>query len=220
MNPPADTRLSQDSCSYTEKLRRTTGPGLYALNVPYNDCAPCGSLPDDPNFRYQAYGPNTCTMAAAVDDASELLGLNYKLTKCNSDEYVPNKYVPKGPSAGCSVRPSNNPRECIAPTEDTRLSHPSNTLRGTGINRWEWLCFDPQETAIEEFDRVPVNYRMVAKDNHVPIFETPLEMSDQLNYVKVNNDDFLKKWQRGNARNLYAPGKPDGYINYNVKCSS
>lgn len=219
MNQPADTRLSQDSCSYSEKLRRTTGPGLYMLNKPYNDCADCGSMPDDPAYRFQAYGPKTCTMSGAVDDSSELLGLNYKKTKCAADEYLPNKYMPVGQqSGGCAVKP-NGTRQCIQPREDTRLSNPPSTLRGTGINRWEWLCYDPQENALEEFDRVPVNYRMVAKDNHVPIIEKPLDVSDQLKYVDVDQSDIMKKWQKGNARHPYAPGKPDGHINYYVKCT-
>ena len=213
MNPPADTRLSQDSCSYNEKLRRTTGPGLYALNVPYNDCSSCRNIPDDPTLRYQAYGPNSCTMNKAIDDSSELLGLNYKLSKCNTDAYQPNSYQ----STGCTLQGSNG-RQCMAPREDTRLSNPANTLRGTGINRWEWLCFDPQEHALEEFDRVPVNYRMVAKDNHVPILDTPMEISADIPCTPDDSIDILRKWQKGTARDAYAPGNPLGHMNYNIKC--
>lgn len=220
MNQPADTRLSQDSCSYKEKLYRTTGPGQYMLGVPYNDCRDCGSLPDDPAYRYQAYGPGTCTMGAAIDDSSELLGLNYKNTKCAADYYAPNKYKPTGPASGCVVRPGATARQCLAPREDTRLSNPPSTLRGTGINRWEWLCFDPQHTALEQFDRIPVNYRMVAKDNHVPCIDKPLEISDQVQSGDWNSEEELKKWQSGNARQRYSPGFPEGYIDYNVRCKT
>lgn len=215
MNQPNDTRLSYDSCSYNEKLKRTIGPGLYALNQPYNDCIDCKStLPDDPALRYQAYGPNTCTMKTAVDDSSELLGLNYRKSKCNADEYTPGNYTPK---AGCVIN-TDNPRECWAPREDTKLSNPPCNLKGTGINRWEWLCYDPQERAIEAFDRVPVNYRMVAKDNHVPIIDTP---QDQTVFFPSNNieDNTMNNWQKGNAQNLYAPGNPHGSINYNLRCN-
>jgi hypothetical protein len=218
MNHPADTRLSQDSCSYSEKLKRTTGPGLYSLNMPYNDCGDCKRLPDDPALRFQAYGPNTCTMKSAVDDSSELLGLNYKMSKCNQDQYLPNSYSAK---SGCIVSAGGNPRQCLAPREDTRLSNPPSTLRGTGINRWEWLRCDPQATALEAFDRIPVNYRMVAKDNHVPIFELPLEMCAEIKEnANIDYSDNLKKWQTGSARDMYAPGNPQGYINYNAKCNS
>lgn len=218
MNQPNDTRLNYDSCSYTEKLKRTVGPGLYSLNTPYNDCSQCGTIiPDDPSMRYQAYGPNTCTMQTAVDDSSELLGLNYKKSKCNADDYIPGKYVSKTP---CAVSTGNDVRKCMVPTEDTRLSNPPCTLKGTGINRWEWLCHDPQENALEEFDRVPVNYRMVAKDNHVPILDIP---QDQTVFFppcdsSKNNIYDINKWKNGNAQDAYAPGYPLGSMNYNMKC--
>ena len=217
MNQPNDTRLSYDSCSYVEKLKRTIGPGLYSLNVPANDCTQCGTtLPDDPSMRYQSYGPATCTMQTAVDDSSELLGLNYKKSKCNADEYVPGKYVSKNP---CAVN-VGNPRACMAPREDTRLSNPACTLRGTGINRWEWLCIDPQENALEAFDRVPVNYRMVAKDNHVPIIDTPQDQSGFFPKGDGKELDDINNWSRGTAQDSFAPGYPYGYMNYDVKCKT
>ena len=217
-NQPNDTRLSQDSCSYTEKLKRTIGPGLYTLNTPYNDCSPCRSLPDDPSLRFQTYGPNTCTMKTAVDDSSELLGMNYKLSKCNNNEYTPGKYQS---NAGCYVNASIDARSCMAPREDTRMSNPASTLKGTGWNRWEWLCYDPQDKAIEEFDRIPVNYRMVAKDNHVPIVDCPEDQNaffPSNNSLAINNVDELSKWQKGTPQHLYSPGYPVGSLNYNVKC--
>lgn len=213
MNQPNNTRINNDSCSYAEKLKRTTGPGMYILNTPYNDCD-CRVIPDDPSIRFQAYGPNTCTMRAAVDDSSELLGLNYKRTKCNNSQYVPGSYTLKG---GCTVKEADNPRQCMAPREDTRISNPPSTLKGTGINRWEWLCYDPQERAIEEFDRIPVNYRMVAKDNHVPIIDTP---QDQNIFFPNSTSGVanMAQWQKGSPTDAYAPGYPLGSINYNIKC--
>ena len=58
-------------------------------------------------------------------------------------------------------------------SEDCRMSNPACTLRGTGWNRWEWHCEDPQTRATEPFERV-VNYRTIVKDNHRPLIETPL----------------------------------------------
>ena len=217
MNKPNDTRLSQDSCSYNEKLKRTIGPGLYQLNTPYNDCTFCPkTLLDDPSLRYQAYGPNTCTMKDSVDDSSELLGLNRKKTKANSEEYIPGTYKSNGL---CNVGSTKNARECFVPREDTRLSNPVSSLKGTGINRWEWLCYDPQERALEDFDRIPVNYRMVAKDNHVPIIDKPMDQSQLLPSKSSSVDVSIEKWHKGNAQDLYAPGNPLGSINYNYPCS-
>lgn len=217
MNHPSDTRLSQDSCSYTEKLKRTIGPGLYSLNTPYNDCSDCDNLPSDPALQFQKYGPKTCTMKSAVDDSSELLGINYKNSKCNADLYAPGKYTATG---GCEINSSKDPRKCNVPREDTRISNPASRLRGTGINRWEWLPYDPQLRALEEFDRVPVNYRMTAKDNHVPIIDTPQDQSTFLpSYKAEPQEDILKTWQKGSAQDPYAPGNPYGAINYNQICS-
>ena len=43
-------------------------------------------------------------------------------------------------------------KDCQIPAEDTRLSNPSCNLRGTGWNRWEWLCLNPQEKVEVPFD--------------------------------------------------------------------
>jgi hypothetical protein len=215
MNQYIDTRLNYDSCSYKEKLKRTVGPGLYYLDTPYNDCMDCSQdIPADPSLRYQSYGHNTCSMRNAVEDSNELLGLNYKNTKCNAEEYIPGKYQ----ASGCSIRGSTEPRACLAPQEDTRLSNPPCTLKETGINRWEWLCFDPQERAIEGHDRVPVNYRMVAKDNHIPCIEEPLDQSSfQPNSKQELNN--LDKWQANvKDQKMYSPGYPHGSLYYGVKC--
>ncbi len=216
---PNDTRLNYDECSYEEKLKRSIGPGLYNLNVPDNDCTDCAQdVNADPALRYQKYGPNTCTMSTAIDDSSELRGLNYKNTKCNTKTYLPNKYIKKA----CNINNQENSRDCFAPQESTRLSNPSNTLRGTGVNRFQWLHNNPQEFALEKFNRIPTNYRMVAKDNHVPLFETPLDDSDvkpdPKNIEEFDPVENLNTWAKGLATHRYAPGNPDGVMNYNFAC--
>jgi hypothetical protein len=157
-------------------------------------------------------------MKKAVDDSSELLGLNYKKTKCNAYEYLPGIYQ----STGCHIKGADKSRSCIIPREDTRLSNPPCTLKETGINRWEWLCFDPQERAIEAFDRVPVNYRMVAKDNHVPVIELP---EDQSVFLPKDNSSKLitnlDEWKNKSKGNLaYSPGYPYGTMYPGVKCKN
>lgn len=167
--------LRTDSCSYDEKLKRSIGPGMYMLMTPANDCGlECKrDIPADPSLRFQGWGPNTCTPGSAVDDGSELRGLNYKASKCSADAYTPGKYPIQGK---CAVKGTTDPRACTAPTEATRLSNPPCTLRSTGWNRWEWLCFDPQEKALIPFEW-NVSYRTVVKDNHTPILEQPMDQS-------------------------------------------
>lgn len=172
---PASTSLKTDACTYDEKLRRSVGPGMYMLTTPANDCGPeCNrDIPADPFVRYQGWGPGSCAPGSAVDDGNELLGLNYKASKCSADAYAPGKYPSKGV---CAAKGKSDPRACTAPTEPTRISNPPCTLRGTGWNRWEWLCYDPQERALIPFEW-NVSYRTVVKDNHTPILEEPLDQS-------------------------------------------
>jgi hypothetical protein len=208
--------LNYDSCSYKEKLRRAVGPGLYQLDVPSNDCEVCyRDITADTSLRYQNYGHNTCSMKSEVDDSNELLRLNYKNTKCNDEEYMPGKYK----KTGCDIKGESDARQCIIPREDTRLSNPPCTLKETGINRWEWICYDPQEKAIEQFDRIPVNYRMVAKDNHVPCVDQPQDQSVFFPNSKVSNNN-LESWKSCNQNKLYTPGYPHGSMYPGVPCKN
>lgn len=207
----ASSSLRTDTCSYSEQLRQSIGPGMYMLGTPANDCAgeACArDIPADPFVRYQTFGPGACPPGKAVDDGSELWGLNYKASKCSADAYMPGKYS----SQGACAAPGNTPvRACMDPTENTRLSNPPCTLRGTGWNRWEWLCWDPQERAVIPFEW-NVNYRIVAKDNHVPCLETPLDQTGFMpagfgERIPTTLDDPSKNWVANNcAKN--APGNP------------
>ena len=169
----AQSSLRQDSCSYMEQLRRSTGPGMYQLTTPANDCGPCGrDVPVDPYLRWQSWGPGFCQPGETVDVGSELRGLPYQNSKCSADQYLPGKSrLVDAAAAPCLAKSrgqnSDGPRACLAPTEDTRLSNPPCTLRGTGWNRWEWLCENPQDRAMIPFEW-NTSYRLVAKDNHQP----------------------------------------------------
>ena len=59
-------------------------------------------------------------------------------------------------------------RDCDNWVENTRISNPSCNLRGTGWNRWEWLCENPQERVLMPFD-TNISNRLVVKDNHRPV---------------------------------------------------
>jgi hypothetical protein len=218
MNTPNDTRLKYDNGSYQEQLSRSIYAGLYQLNSPFNDCNNCAvTIPDDPHLRYQAYGQNTCTMKKAVDDSSELAGLNYKNSKCNKEAYLPNTYSP----SGCKTTINKDARKCAIPTESCRLSNPPCTLKETGINRFDPLCWDPQEKALEQFDRIGINYRMVAKDNHIPLIEEPQDQNIFMpNFPKSVVDDVnLNQWQNLNQKNKnYSPGYPYGAPTYLLSC--
>jgi hypothetical protein len=172
----ATTHQTDDLCSYSEKLKRSVGPGVYYLGTPAADCGEtCNrDIPADPSLRFQSYGRMACPQGRAVDDGSELWGLNYKNTKCSTDEYLPGKYNGKG---ACGPAAKSNPRACAAPQESTRLSNPPCTLHSTGWNRWEPLCWNPQDRALVPFEWF-TSYRIVVKDNHTPCLENPMDQSD------------------------------------------
>ncbi len=204
----AETSLRSDSCTYQEELKRSVGPGIYMLNTPAADCGKdCNrDIPADPSLRYQAWGPGSCAPGSAVDDGSELWGINYKASRCSTDAYAPGKYSAKG---ACSAPGKSDPRSCSAPQESCRLSNPPCTLRGTGWNRWEWLCWDPQDRALIPFEwNVP--YRIVVKDNHTPNIEQPL---DESAFLPGGKDS--RNWNIGDFKgsascgmNDCAPGNP------------
>jgi hypothetical protein len=213
-----DTRLKYDNNSYQEQLERSVFPGAYQINTPYNDCNDCAQIvPNDPFIRYQNYGQTSCSMKKAIDDNSELYGLNYKNSKCNKDAYKPNTYI----STGCKPKTTEDIRTCSTPTESCRLSNPPCTLKETGINRFDPLCWNPQDKAIESFDRIGVNYRMVAKDNHIPLIEKP-EKQDK--FIPQSYEDYsrdLSKWSSIHQDNkTYSPGYPFRNPNYVLSCKT
>lgn len=178
---------------------------MYMLGTPGNDCGACAQdVSADPYLRFQAWGPKTCVPGSAVDDGSELLGLNYKASKCSADAYLPGKYPMQG---ACAVPGADkNPRQCAPPTEDTRLSNPPCTLRCTGWNRWEWLCWDPQERAIIPFDW-NVSYRIMQKDNHVPCIPTPQDATNLVG-TEPAKPLTMKPWTPPAGTNAQPPGNP------------
>jgi hypothetical protein len=175
-------------------------------------------VPNDPHIRFQAYGQNACSMKKAIDDNTELSGRNYKNSKCNADAYLPNKYI----STGCSPQTINDVRKCSIPTESCRLSNPPCSLKEVGINRFDPLCWNPQSKALESFDRIGINYRMVAKDNHIPLIETPDNQEDKFMPKQTNNEysNDLNKWSEINKNNQkYSPGYMYPNPNPVLKCS-
>ena len=207
-NPPNDTRLKYDTSSYQEELQRSLYPGVYSIITPHNDCDDCHQfLSNDPHLRFQSYGHHSCSMAKAVDDSSELSGRNYKNSKCSKDAYSPNSYI----STGCVVKTTDEIRKCSTPTESCRLSNPPCNLKETGINRFDPLCWNPQEKAIETFDRIGVNNRTLMKDNHIPLVETPDDNNKFMpnKELSKNNSNDLDKWATIHKDNKnYSPGYP------------
>lgn len=172
-------RLNHDECTYRTNLKQSTGVGSYYTGKPRVNCQTC--LPNDPRMhvKSQNMGPNdngiagvTCSDKPQVDVSNELLGLTRKASNCPTQ-----KYVPCEESSFCKYQ---HPVVCKdIHSEDTRLSNPPCTLRGSGWNRWEWLCQDPQKDFEIPFDH-NISYRLIAKDNHRPCLPTLINQSQAL----------------------------------------
>jgi hypothetical protein len=192
------TRPSFDTCSYRHELYQTIGPGEYQVAKPA-PCNPC--FVSDPHIRMQRFGASVSKNTAMIDVDSELLGITRKFSKCPEFKYLPHCNVSGNGGAnpgGYVDEKFNNStikldcellhfgdENCFEPVEDTRLSNPPATLRGTGINRWEWLCRNPQERIHIPFD-FNINDRTLAKDNHRPCIPNPLDQT--LALPRGNND--------------------------------
>lgn len=161
------SRLNYDSCAYDKSLNESTSVGNYMLMQPKNNCNEC--FFDSPYIRLDKSQVSTCDKTPLIDIDSELLGLKRTAKKCIVSE------MPK-----CELKhlKSCSDRNFLSP-EDTRISNPSCTLRGTGWNRWEWLCENPQKYAEVPFT-LNTNDKMMAKDNHRPIIP---EVNDTTNLI-------------------------------------
>ena len=186
--------LHYDNCNYSQVLAESEGPGMYMLGTPANTDKHC--LPDDPYIRAQTMRTNHGLTSPLIDVDSELMNITRPATQCPTGKYLPHPASNNFCSAPNthSMTPTDTiaPRtktqvenfqttpqvqtNCFKPTESTRLSNPPCTLRGTGWNRWEWLCQNPQDRVEVPFDHM-INSTLVARDNHRPLIPTPLDQS-------------------------------------------
>ena len=167
--------LDYDTCAYKEELSESIGPGEYQLNTPFISCTDCYNK--DPQMILQRSGGSVARNIKMIDVDSELSNINRKLSNCSNDRFIP-KFDKDG-NIDNNIDLVNFTNCNMPTTENTRLSNPSCNLRGTGWNRWEWLCQDPQERVEIPFD-YNINNRLVVRDNHRPLVPKPLDQSAAL----------------------------------------
>lgn len=137
------TNLRYDPCAYEHLLRESTGAGAYRIGTPSGECVAC--------FDAVCEGP------PLIDINSELRGITRRATQCPAGK------MPRMPE--CSTVKISDCRRIA--NEHTRVSNPPCTMRGSGINRFQWLCADPQEAALRPF-ATDVNNSLLIKDAHRP----------------------------------------------------
>ena len=190
-------RLNYDTETYKHDINQSVGPGNYYINPPLIACKPCH--PASTNTRLQRSGAGIRGDSTSIDIDSELSGLFRKHSNNPNKKYIPNcdgndntvgKPCGNDMNGDCNSNllrvgeKSNDEKlthfqDCEIKTEDTRLNNPPGTLRSSGLNRWEWLCHNPQEQIELPFEH-NVNYRMIVKDNHRPIIPTPINQENAL----------------------------------------
>jgi hypothetical protein len=151
-------RLPYDACTYEHDLRQSVGVGAYVFATPTPECVGC--------FEVSQCGPDG---SALVDVHSELRGITRKASRC------PARVMSTMPK--CKTTRLANCRSIL--DEHTRLSNPPCTLRGSGINRFQWLCADPQRLAERPFEAERSN-RLLVKDGYRMEVDTPLDATGAL----------------------------------------
>jgi hypothetical protein len=157
-------RLKYDNCEIKQYNKETTGPGNYLYETPLM-CDNCYNA--NPSIINQKSGVSINNnydwrfYSGPVDIESQLFNINKKATRCPDDRNI--------------IKNENklfNFPNCFFPTEDTRLTNPPTTLRGTGWNRFDPLCHDPQYQ-IDFPGESLTPTRLVFRDNHRPSVVAP-----------------------------------------------
>jgi len=158
------TRNRADECHIGDDVRITTGPGRYTLESPNGYCN--ATFAPEPTIRQQKWGASQVTNYGKTDVESDLFNLNRATTKSVCGLYDPNQNR-------MNSSDKRTIQESSFPQTHARLNDPPCTLRGTGWNRWEWLCQNPQNNVMMPFDWY-VPGRILHKDAHRPCIPTPL----------------------------------------------
>lgn len=172
------SNINYDKETYQQSINQSVGPGVYHLAQPSAPSACNQCYPVAPDIRLQKQGNSHIQNTPIVDVQSELYGITRKLSK-----NVKNQYIPSCPNSVCNSGETQynlvHRKDCFIPAEDTRLSNPSCNLRGTGWNRWEWLCNNPQDRVEQPYDW-NIQNRILVKDNHRPCIPNPIDQTPAL----------------------------------------
>ena len=166
-------RLSYDDKEYKSSVTQSTGIAKYTLGTPINGCnKPCHI--DNPRIRIDKKGFGNHVLPTNIDTQSALMGLNSMVT-CD----MPLINTPLESEA-------QEPCHFITP-DDTRISNPACTLRGTGYERWDFPC---REIPIEHPFEVNVDNRLMIKDTFKPTIDLPIQQGSWPNAEPIKNVDY------------------------------
>ena len=183
------SRLSYDTCQEKIAVKDSIAPGLYQIGtpVPFKSCYQVNpQIIAQKGSNSMNAGADWRFFAGPIDVETDLLNINRLSTKCPSGKYEPkcgncgvvNSGQPCGQGVALSCYNCRSPipaggmcdqdmldlPDCFFPVEDTRQSNPPSTLRGTGWNRFNPLCVDPQANVFFP-GTLNINTRNMDRDN-------------------------------------------------------
>ena len=158
-------RLNYDMCQYKQSINESTAPGNYMLATPSTSCE--YKYPKPASIRLQKAGNSINRSMPLIDIDSKLKNRNIPASKCTLESFT-----------DLSNNLTHWP-DCFPDTLESRTSNPASNLRGTGFDRWEYLCFNPQTKATIPFAN-NVSNRIITKDNHKPCLPKLIDNSKSL----------------------------------------
>jgi hypothetical protein len=169
MNIGQFSRASSDTGVYDEKLYDSMNPTKYRMDsTQIRNCGRCLSTTDKRGkFGVSTFGSLSAPESQDLADLESVFtNRNVKISKARTGRVNP--VNPLLTSSGSIV----HQRECLTDkdTAYTRFSHPAQSYRDAGINRFYNLLHDPQEHIFSDFS---ANTRLEAKDNYVPDYPVP-----------------------------------------------
>jgi hypothetical protein len=183
------SRNKNDAGMLNIDTNQSTQPFKYMLNPTFAErCNPC--RPTDSGF-IGKQGVSYDSGKPIIDTESELFNLTRILTRDPNYKFIPQcRYCGNDgyPSGGGSVEGCQkcqpqlyNFPNCGLKYEYTRSSNPVCNLKGTGVNRFQPICLDPQNRERWEHPgETNINYRMISKDNHTPCVPQLIDQSSLL----------------------------------------
>lgn len=163
----AMTRYKHDVGKMVENNEISTGPGRWALGVP-NAYGNAAYVPTVTTIN-QRWGASHVMSSTKTDVESDLTNRGRPTVRTTCGQYQPEEGAAL--AANLTAMP-----EADFPQTASHLVDPPCTLRGTGINRWQWLCENPQENVMVPFEHL-IDSRHASKDAVYAQLSQPIEQS-------------------------------------------
>jgi hypothetical protein len=148
MKQQAFTRPKWDDIHQIDDARITSYQLRYRLNTPAANCPT--SYPVNSTTRIQKSGASWVSGQWKTDVESDLRGINRVSPRVRAADNTPALYDPR--TNYMTTRGVSDAPDSSSDVTFNRMINPPCTLRATGINRWEWLPYNPQAHVETPFD--------------------------------------------------------------------